>query len=58
VLSAHSRASARSPTKVFDGRFEAMTRFAHHSATSQENKLQTTIANVTPAAVLVEKHRK
>jgi uncharacterized protein len=46
------------PKDVADAGFEAMMKGAGDVVTGWKNKLQSTIANVTPSAILAEQHRK
>ena len=46
------------PADVAKSGFEAMMRGDGDVVTGWRNKLQTTIANITPAGVLAERHRK
>jgi short-subunit dehydrogenase len=46
------------PVEVVRAGFEAMMRGEGDIVTGWKNKLQAAIANVTPAAVLAEQHRK
>ncbi|HYE72533.1 MAG TPA: SDR family NAD(P)-dependent oxidoreductase [Blastocatellia bacterium] len=46
------------PADVAKAGFEAMMKGAGDVVTGWKNKLETTIANVTPAGVLAERHRK
>jgi uncharacterized protein len=46
------------PADVAKDAFEAMMKGEGDVVSGWKNKLQTTIANVTPASVLAEQHRK
>jgi short-subunit dehydrogenase len=46
------------PAKVAKDGFEAMMKGEGDVVSGWKNKLQTTIANVTPAGMLAEQHRK
>ena len=52
------RQAKDAPAEVAKAGFDAMTQGEGDIATGWRNALQTTMANVTPAGMLAERHRK